>query len=286
MKLVNIMGRLENIDEFLEDIIEINDIDQVSALLEIQNRDFSIKASEENIDRIEDFNDLESFPKTDDEIISKLEEIKENFDVGEREKGKRIDRDEINEIYSELKVLITKKKELREKKRKLENYVKNYEILNQESINIEKIKKLKFFSYRFGEINKEGRFILKNNYENIPSTIIHLNNDRSDAKSHKEYIDEIISIDDSTVDLRNQTDNILINERDNVHDVSVRLEKEYDKITKDRSKELYDSIISEVDQEVKDIESFFDKETDKIKKIYDSNKEQLVKNFVDKITQS
>ncbi|MGO3018967.1 MAG: hypothetical protein ACTIH2_07435, partial [Anaerococcus sp.] len=90
MKLVNIMGRLGQIDDFLEDIIKIDEIDQVSSLIEIQNRDFSIKASEENIDRIEDFNDLESFPKTDDDIISKLEDIKGNFDVGEKQVGKRI----------------------------------------------------------------------------------------------------------------------------------------------------------------------------------------------------
>lgn len=286
MKLVNIMGRLREIDDFLEDIIKIDEIDQVSSLLEIQNRDFSIKASEENIDRIEDFNELESFPKSDDDIIKKLEDIKENFDVGEKLVGKRIDRDEINEIYSELNVLITKKKELEEKKTQLKTYARNYEILNNESINIEKIKNLRYFSYRFGEISKEGRFILKNNYENIPSTIIHLNSETLDSNAYNEYIDQIIAIDDSTVELREQTDKILDNEKNNVHDVAVRLEKEYDKMTKDKSKELYDSIISQVDKNVKDIEDFFDRETKKTKEIYDSKKDILVKNFVDKIVKS
>lgn len=286
MKLVNIMGRLGQIDDFLEDIIKIDEIDQVSSLIEIQNRDFSIKASEENIDRIEDFNDLESFPKTDDDIISKLEDIKGNFDVGEKQVGKRIDRDEINEIYSELRVLITKKRELEKKKEQLETYVKNYKILNKESINIEKIKKLKYFSYRFGEISKEGRFILKNNYENIPSTIIHLNNDKIDSNAYNQYINEIIAIDDSTVELRDKTDEILANEKNNVHDVAVRLEKEYDKMTKDRSKELYDSIISQADNDVREIDNFFKEETKKTKEIYDSNKDNLVKDFVNKIIKS
>lgn len=286
MKLVNIMGRLGQIDDFLEDIIKIDEIDQVSSLIEIQNRDFSIKASEENIDRIEDFNDLESFPKTDDDIINKLEDIKGNFDVGEKQVGKRIDRDEINEIYSELRVLITKKRELEKKKEQLETYVRNYKILNKESINIEKIKKLKYFSYRFGEISKEGRFILKNNYENIPSTIIHLNNDKIDSNAYNQYINEIIAIDDSTVELRDKTDEILANEKNNVHDVAVRLEKEYDKMTKDRSKELYDSIISQADNDVREIDNFFKEETKKTKEIYDSNKDNLVKDFVNKIIKS
>ncbi len=277
------MGRLGYIDDFLEDIIKIDEIDQVSALVEIQNRDFSIKATEENIDRIEDFNDLESFPNSDDEIISKLEDIEKNFVTDDSSGGRRIDRKEINEVYSKLSDLIAKKEELEAKKEKLENYVKNYEILNKEAIDIEKIQKLKYFSYRFGEVSKEGRFILKNNYENIPSTIIHLNSDGSDSNAYKEYIDEIISIDESTVDLREQTDKVLNNERENVHDVSVRMEKGYDKRTKDKAKEVYDSIISEADQEVKDIEDKFEKQSRKTKEIYDSNKDKLVKEFVDKI---
>lgn len=283
MRLVNIMGRLGYIDDFLEDIIKIDEIDQVSALVEIQNRDFSIKATEENIDRIEDFNDLESFPNSDDEIISKLEDIEKNFVTDDSSGGRRIDRKEINEVYSKLSDLIAKKEELEAKKEKLENYVKNYEILNKEAIDIEKIQKLKYFSYRFGEVSKEGRFILKNNYENIPSTIIHLNSDGSDSNAYKEYIDEIISIDESTVDLREQTDKVLNNERENVHDVSVRMEKDYDKRTKDKAKEVYDSIISEADQEVKDIEDKFEKQSKKTKEIYESNKDKLVKEFVDKI---
>lgn len=277
------MGRLGYIDDFLEDIIKIDEIDQFSALVEIQNRDFSIKATEENIDRIEDFNDLESFPNSDDEIISKLEDIEKNFVTDDSSGGRRIDRKEINEVYSKLSDLIAKKEELEAKKEKLENYVKNYEILNKEAIDIEKIQKLKYFSYRFGEVSKEGRFILKNNYENIPSTIIHLNSDGSDSNAYKEYIDEIISIDESTVDLREQTDKVLNNERENVHDVSVRMEKDYDKRTKDKAKEVYDSIISEADQEVKDIEDKFEKQSKKTKEIYDSNKDKLVKEFVDKI---
>ncbi|MGO3019193.1 MAG: hypothetical protein ACTIH2_08595, partial [Anaerococcus sp.] len=200
--------------------------------------------------------------------------------------GKRRDRDEINEIYSELRVLITKKRELEKKKEQLETYVKNYKILNKESINIEKIKKLKYFSYRFGEISKEGRFILKNNYENIPSTIIHLNNDKIDSNAYNQYINEIIAIDDSTVELRDKTDEILANEKNNVHDVAVRLEKEYDKMTKDRSKELYDSIISQADNDVREIDNFFKEETKKTKEIYDSNKDNLVKDFVNKIIKS
>lgn len=283
MKLVNIMGRLDQLDDFLEDIIEIDEIDQVSALLEIQNRDFSIKASEENIDRIEDFNDLESFPKTDNDLIGKLKDIEENFDLDQNTGQERIEKDEINLLYSKLQDLISRKKDLEEKKKKLETYVSNYKLLQREEIDIEKLQKLRYFSYRYGEVSKEGRFILKNNYENIPSTIIHLNNGGKKANPHKEFIEEIISIDNSTISLRDQTDAILKNEKDNVNKVSIRLEKDYDKETKKRAKDLYDSILSQADLEVKEIEDQFKKQIDVTKKIYDENKDDLVDHFVEKI---
>ncbi|MDU3153684.1 MAG: hypothetical protein E6706_05485, partial [Anaerococcus hydrogenalis] len=63
MHLVNIMARLDNLDDFLEDLIDIDEFDQVDAFRQIQNREFSIRASEENIEKTEDFNDLESFDK-------------------------------------------------------------------------------------------------------------------------------------------------------------------------------------------------------------------------------
>lgn len=283
MKLVNIMGRLDKLDDFLEDIIEIDEIDQVSALLEIQNRDFSIKASEENIDRIEDFNDLESFPKTDNDLIGKLKDIEENFDLDQNTGQERIEKDEINLLYSKLQDLISRKKDLEEKKKKLETYVSNYKLLQREEIDIEKLQKLRYFSYRYGEVSKEGRFILKNNYENIPSTIIHLNNGGKEANPHKEFIEEIISIDNSTISLRDQTDAILKNEKDNVNKVSIRLEKDYGKETKKKAKDLYDSILSQADLEVKEIEDQFKKQMDVTKKIYDENKDDLVDHFVEKI---
>lgn len=283
MYLVNITGRLDYLDDFLEDLINIDQIDQVNALTEIQNRDFSIKASEENIDRIEDFNNLSSFPKIDDSLMEKLKIIEENLLISKKNKKNKIDDKTINEIYSKLEKLISKKIILQNKKKQLDQYYKNYQILNNEDIDIEKIKKLKYFSYRFGEVSKDGRFILKNNYENVPSAIIHIKNNESRGNIYSEYIDEIVAIDESTRELRENTDRLIENEKKNIWDVSLNLDKDYEKSSKEKSNDIYNNIMEEAYLEEKEIKRIFKEKSKNIKDVYDNIKDQIIDEFVEKI---
>ena len=170
-----------------------------------------------------------------------------------------------------------------EKKKKLKEYINNYQILRNDDIDIEKILKLKYFNYRFGEVSKEGRYILKNNYDIIPSAIIHIKNDGNTNKEYNEYINEIISIDDATSDLREKTDKIIEDEKENVSQVSIDLDKHFDNLTKEKSTEIYNSIISKADKKSKEIENDFEEKSSNIKIIFDKHKDELVNDFVEKI---
>lgn len=283
MSLVNIIGRLDNMDDFLQELIEIDEIDQVNALAGIQNRDFGVEASEENTNRIEDLNDVRSFPKVENDYIRKLESIQENLQTKSDSKKERLDYEEIDKLYDSVDELIEKKKNLLEKKKKLKEYINNYQILRNDDIDIEKILKLKYFNYRFGEVSKEGRYILKNNYDIIPSAIIHIKNDGNTNKEYNEYINEIISIDDATSDLREKTDKIIEDEKENVSQVSIDLDKHFDNLTKEKSTEIYNSIISKADKKSKEIENDFEEKSSNIKIIFDKHKDELVNDFVEKI---
>lgn len=283
MSLVNIIGRLDNMDDFLQELIEIDEIDQVNALTGIQNRDFGVEASEENTNRIEDLNDVRSFPKVENDYIRKLESIQENLQTKSDSKKERLDYEEIDKLYDSVDELIEKKKNLLEKKKKLKEYINNYQILRNDDIDIEKILKLKYFNYRFGEVSKEGRYILKNNYDIIPSAIIHIKNDGNTNKEYNEYINEIISIDDATSDLREKTDKIIEDEKENVSQVSIDLDKHFDNLTKEKSTEIYNSIISKADKKSKEIENDFEEKSSNIKIIFDKHKDELVNDFVEKI---
>ncbi|MFR2715886.1 MAG: hypothetical protein ACLTA5_00005, partial [Anaerococcus obesiensis] len=153
MHLVNIMAKLENLDDFLEDLINIDEFDQVDAFRQVQNREFSIKASEENIDKTEDFNELDSFEKIDSTFIKNLEDIKEFLNLEDSDNGKRINDEKLKNLLKMLEDNIEKKKELEERNKKLEEYINNLQALENEEININKITNLNYFNYRLGEVS-------------------------------------------------------------------------------------------------------------------------------------
>lgn len=283
MHLVNIMAKLENLDDFLEDLINIDEFDQVDAFRQVQNREFSIKASEENIDKTEDFNELDSFEKIDSTFIKNLEDIKEFLNLEDSDNGKRINDEKLKNLLKILEDNIEKKKDLEEKNKKLEEYINNLQALENEEININKITNLNYFNYRLGEVSKDGRFILKNNYESIPSLIIHLQKNDPNIKTNKEALKSIYSIDDETTKLRNDTDVILKNEKDNVNKVSLELNKNYDSKTKDDSNKIYDDILKEADYKKKEIEEFYEEQKLESKKVFNKKKDKLVKEFFEKI---
>ena len=283
MHLVNIMAKLENLDDFLEDLINIDEFDQVDAFRQVQNREFSIKASEENIDKTEDFNELDSFEKIDSTFIKNLEDIKEFLNLEDSDNGKRINDEKLKNLLKMLEDNIEKKKELEEINKKLEEYINNLQALENEEININKITNLNYFNYRLGEVSKDGRFILKNNYESIPSLIIHLQKNDPNIKTNKEALKSIYSIDDETTKLRNDTDVILKNEKDNVNKVSLELNKNYDSKTKDDSNKIYDDILKEADYKKKEIEKFYEEQKLESKKVFNEKKDKLVKEFFEKI---
>lgn len=283
MHLVNIMAKLENLDDFLEDLINIDEFDQVDAFRQVQNREFSIKASEENIDKTEDFNELDSFEKIDSTFIKNLEDIKEFLNLEDFDNGKRINDEKLKNLLKILEDNIEKKKELEEKNKKLEEYINNLQALENEEININKITNLNYFNYRLGEVSKDGRFILKNNYESIPSLIIHLQKNDPNIKTNKEALKSIYSIDDETTKLRNDTDVILKNEKENVNKVSLELNKNYDSKTKDDSNKIYDDILKEADYKKKEIEEFYEEQKLESKKVFNEKKDKLVKEFFEKI---
>ncbi|MDU3177908.1 MAG: hypothetical protein E6687_08660, partial [Anaerococcus sp.] len=130
---------------------------------------------------------------------------------------------------------------------------------------------------------KDGRFILKNNYESIPSLIIHLQKNDPDIEKNKEALKSIYSIDDETSKLRRDTDNIIKNEKDNVNNVSIELSKDYDKKTKEDANKLYDDILKEADSKNLEIENFYEKQKIESEKVFKAKKNNLVKEFFKKI---
>lgn len=282
MYLVNMVSELKNLDKFLEDVIEIGDIEPVDAFNQVTNRNFNIKASAENVNITEDINELSGFDKEDsDDFIEKLKELKESLDLNESSNKKLVDKNQINELYDKLKSLLKEKEELEEKSKILDVYSENVELLKEYKIDIEKVKNLKYFDYRYGSVSEDGRFILKNNYENIPSLIIHLDGRMDNANLRA--LDDIYSLDQTTDKLEVQTQKILNDEIINTRNVSLRLDQEYNSKNKDLSDKIYKEILDDANVKIEKINLEYQSKIDFMDEIYKKYKDQLVDEIVNYI---
>ncbi|WP_099320596.1 hypothetical protein [Anaerococcus sp. Marseille-P3625] len=282
MYLVNMVSKLKNLDEFLEDVIQIGDIEPVDAFNQVTNRNFNIKASAENVDITEDINELSGFEKEDsDDFIEKLKELKESLNLKDSSSKRLVDRNKINELYEKLKSLLKEKEELEEKSKILDVYSENVQLLKEYKIDIEKVKNLKHFDYRYGSVSEDGRFILKNNYENIPSLIIHLDGRIDNANLRA--LDDIYSLDQTTDTLEVQTQKILNDEIINTRNVSLRLDQDYNSKNKDLSDKIYKEILDAADVKIEKINLDYQSKIDFMDEIYEKYKGEVVEDVVTSI---
>ncbi|WP_044566043.1 V-type ATP synthase subunit I domain-containing protein [Anaerococcus provencensis] len=279
MYLVNMISNLDNLDNFLEDVIKIGEIEPVDAFNQVTNRTFNIRASAENVDITEDINKLSGFQKEDDGYNEKLVELKNSLNLADSQSGNLVDPQRVNEFYDRLKSLIKEKEELEEKSRQLNIYKENVDKLRDYNIDIEKIQNLKFFDYRYGSVSEDGRFILKNNYENIPSLIIHLDNDVDRASLNA--IEEIYALDEATYNLNDQTEKVLADERLNTRNVSLSLDQEYNKKTKEESDKIYNEIMDDANNKINSINADYQSKINFMDSIYKEYKGEVIDRIVD-----
>ncbi len=278
MRLVNITSRLENLKDFLLDVVGIGQIEPIDAFNQVASRAFSIKASSENVELTEDINSVTSFDglsKTDLEKISYLKRFLEIDEYNEvrKEDVKVISRDKLEELYEDLAPLIKEREDLIRKRKELLDFKANLDILDKADIDIECIKKLNYFSYRYGEVSKDGRFILKNNYENIPSLIIHLD---SEADKYTDALNEVIELDKKTSLRRKKVDEIIENEREESLKVSKRIDNKYAIKTQNEINRINYKYNNEIEEKSKIIKDDYSELRDGIDSLYNKNLDSLV----------
>lgn len=269
---------INNLDSFLEDVIQIGDIEPVDAFNQVTNRTFNITASAENVEITEDISKLSGFDKNDDGYGDKLAKLKESLDLKDATSGKILDKKRVDEFYDKLYDLLEKKAELEEESKRLSIYKENIDTLREYDIDIEKIQNLKYFDYRYGVVSEDGRFILKNNYENIPSLIIHL--DENVDKASINALEEIYALDETTFNLSEKTQKILEDEKTNARTVSLRLDQEYHDKIQDRSKEIYQAIMDDASDRSNKINTDYQQRINNMDNIYRKYKDEVVDKIV------
>jgi V/A-type H+-transporting ATPase subunit I len=183
MVMMNIIGDVSKVDSVLKDIALSGMVDLVSAMKEIEENNFLINISHENLERVIDLNDIKTFNKDNSyrQLMQKAEEIKKAFNVDIQEISLdelSLDKDyissKINEIYEQVVNHSEKIKQLQGKLEEIDKFERSFTIPESFSISIDELRSLNYFVYKFGLLSKEDRIRLKKNYENILAAILHV----------------------------------------------------------------------------------------------------------------
>lgn len=179
MKIANIMGKIDDMDSVILDILNSKCMQFVSAESTIEDNNFVFDLdNEENLERnlelnyvmpIEEDTSRKTFSKNAEDIMKflEIENIHEDY-FGKVD----ISRD-ADAFYKNLNDKIENYNKLKESLHLLETVKENYELFKNVDIDLKDIADLKYFNSKFGFLDKDARYRLKKNYGNLIAMIYH-----------------------------------------------------------------------------------------------------------------
>ncbi len=185
MTMMNIIGKVDEVDGVLKDLLKTRKVDLVSALTQIEENNFLFDVSDENVDRLIDLNYITSYEKDDkfEEVIKKGEDLKSILnidfdssavDVNAEMMNREAIEDEIEKIYQEIQEPKTMIHALEKEVSYLENFHANsFKEVQDFPVTIGELRDMEYFSFKMGILSKEDRYKLKKNYENILAILLH-----------------------------------------------------------------------------------------------------------------
>ncbi|GCD09120.1 V-type ATP synthase subunit I [Clostridium tagluense] len=181
MHMVNLVGAIKDFDKLTKMLALEGCMQPVSALQEINSSDFVLKTSTDNIEALMDVNYIRPYLYDKEynislKYIEKLKDAQKIFGKSLEYAGQVIfDFDtmetELESVYGKYKVLSTELEDSKEKQQYLKNTYEALEFLKNVSLPMEDITTMKNFQMGLYKVPKENMLKVKANYENIPSII-------------------------------------------------------------------------------------------------------------------
>lgn len=243
MKMMNIVGQLEDFHRIMQKIILENDMQIIDAFRQINESKFTLEIATENIEEIIEMSKIQTYKsKTNlNALEKKLEtlmdemgiEISFERDFFEEDYNFQDIEKKINEMYANFEAdyseIETLKKQLNELRSML-----SIKALNLIDIDLDSLFSMDYFDITFGRLSEENRRRLSMNYENVTAAVMHI-----DVPKYKDYYLIV-----SPKSLKKETDRILrsvyfeeiLLDRDYLDKPSIMLEKLEEKISKTEEK--------------------------------------------------
>ncbi|WP_138159562.1 V-type ATP synthase subunit I [Peptoniphilus catoniae] len=179
MKAVDLIGDLSVMDQVIIDILKTGSMEFVDAQRQIDNNAFNFNLEdEENLQRTIELNYVEGFEKDKNkaENPEKAEEIMDFFGINKvdnRYLNNISNVDGFKDLFVKVQDLISQSKEVSQNLKMIKSLKENYLMFKDVNVDFEKLSNLEYFDVRFGILDKEARYKLRKNYENILAVIFH-----------------------------------------------------------------------------------------------------------------
>lgn len=181
MEMMNLIGRLEDINRVSIEIVRQGSVHIVNALNEINENNFNIMTPEQDTNALMDLNFIKAYdrPREHDAALDRISELMDIFSIPKAIKKEHTEK---NIGYDELIIKIDR---IYDKVLKFHNSLNdiNTELFNVQEfreymvsirdvgLDFNKLKKMEFFNFTLGKLSKENYEKLNDNIENISSII-------------------------------------------------------------------------------------------------------------------
>lgn len=177
MYMMSLIGKLEDLDSVLTDIICAERISLTNALNQIEQEGLTMEISNEDLDKKVDFNYVTTVNKDDnvDAWLRKAERVKEVFQIDLEDDPKNycgiLDASEIDAIYAELESDIERIRSKRQRIQDLEKIEENYRLIQGLDVRIEELREMEYFDFRFGRLSSENKAKLRKHDDKLLASV-------------------------------------------------------------------------------------------------------------------
>lgn len=181
MKMVNIIGTMDLLENVAKQVVLFNGLHPVNAMNEIDTTDFTISATEDNLEKIVNLNYVKPYVHERDytpiethiKRILEIVNFKGNFPVQEKELILNYEEllDKIVKIDGKFEEIYKKLLDKKEAQEKVKLFLNNIAYFKDIDVPLQEIKNLGNFYVEVYKLSLESSHKLKVNYENIPSMV-------------------------------------------------------------------------------------------------------------------
>lgn len=184
LAMMNVVGQNSYVNEFIKEILLMENVQVIDAYTEIDNFRFTIDVTEENMEEILGFSFLESGMNLaqSEDFARRIHLIQDAYE-GEFTVDKDVLRGDIDmdkvvnsvyEIYNSLHKRHKVQKLFLEDIEKLDQSIRAYKYLQDSGVNMEEMSNMNYFNVKLGSLSKESVQRLKRNYGNITAVVVHV----------------------------------------------------------------------------------------------------------------